>query len=366
MKVLHVITGLGTGGAETQLRLLVQHSRHDADVVTLHNPGAVAGELRSAGVRVTDVGMRHNRDLRALGALVKLIRAGRYEVVHTHLYRALLYGRIAARVAGVRRIVATEHSLYRGQLEGRRASAGVRGLYVATERLGDCTVAVSEAVRAELSSWGVPARRLTRVPNGVDLAALAFDPVERARTRAELGIHPDATVLGAVGRLHPGKRLDELVDAAAPLLGPRRVLLLVGAGPMRAQLAARARDRQVGEHVILAGERRVAPALSAMDVLVSPSSLETFGLAVVEALANGLPVVYRASPALEDLGDGELDAVRIGDSPEELGCALTRYGPRPNRGGPAPPALAAFGIETVAARIDDLYEELGRGGHGRT
>jgi glycosyltransferase involved in cell wall biosynthesis len=364
MRVLHVITGLGTGGAETQLRLLVQRSRHDADVVTLYNSGAVARQLRSDGVRVTDIGMRSNRDLRALGTLLGVVRAGRYDVVHTHLYRALLYGRVAARVARVPRIVATEHSLYRGQLEGRRASAGVRGLYVATERLGNHTIAVSESVRAELEGWGVPSRRLTCVPNGVDLAALAFDPAARARTRAELGIAPDATVLGAVGRLHPNKRLDELVDAAAPLLGPRRVLLLAGGGPMHAQLAARARDHGVERYVVLAGERPAAPVLSALDVLVSPSSLETFGLAVVEALANGLPVVYRASPALEELDAHGLDAVRIGDAPEELARVLERYGPRPDRGGPAPPALAPFGIEIVAARIDGLYAELD--GHGRT
>src|SRR4051794_35158423 len=86
VRVLHVITGLGTGGAETQLQLLLRHSRYEADVVTLHNPGAVAGQLRDDGVRVVDVGMRGNRDLRALAVLFRLIRSRGYDVVHTHLY----------------------------------------------------------------------------------------------------------------------------------------------------------------------------------------------------------------------------------------------------------------------------------------
>ncbi|MFE0427530.1 glycosyltransferase, partial [Streptomyces sp. NPDC058953] len=106
-RVLHIVTGLGTGGAEQQLRLLLRHlpDPYTCDVVTLTNPGAVAAGLRADGVRVTDLGMRGNRDLGALPRLVRLIRDGGYDIVHTHLYRACVYGRIAARIAGVRAVV---------------------------------------------------------------------------------------------------------------------------------------------------------------------------------------------------------------------------------------------------------------------
>ncbi|MGW0583574.1 glycosyltransferase, partial [Streptomyces sp. NPDC002920] len=146
MRVLHIITGLGVGGAEQQLRLLLRHLPVECEVVTLTNPGAVAAGLTEDGVRVVDLGMAGNRDLGALPRLVRIVRSGGYDLVHTHLYRACLYGRVAARLAGVRAIVATEHSLGDSQLEGRRLSAGVRALYLAGERLGRATVAVSPAV----------------------------------------------------------------------------------------------------------------------------------------------------------------------------------------------------------------------------
>ncbi|CAM5516405.1 Glycosyltransferase OS=Streptomyces alboniger OX=132473 GN=CP975_18810 PE=4 SV=1 [Streptomyces alboniger] len=119
MKALHIITGLGVGGAEQQLRLLLRHLPTDCDVVTLTDAGTVARGIVADGTRVTDLGMAGNRDVRVLPRLSGLIRAGGYDVVHTHLYRACLYGRVAARMAGVRAVVATEHSLGDSQMEGR-------------------------------------------------------------------------------------------------------------------------------------------------------------------------------------------------------------------------------------------------------
>ena len=124
LRVLHVITGLGVGGAEQQLRLLLRHLPADCDVVTLTNPGAVADGLTADGVRVVHLGMGGNRDLAALPRLVRLIRAGGYDLVHTHLYRACVYGRLAAPLGRGRAVVPTQHSLGDTQMEGRRLTAG--------------------------------------------------------------------------------------------------------------------------------------------------------------------------------------------------------------------------------------------------
>ncbi|EST38021.1 hypothetical protein N566_09735, partial [Streptomycetaceae bacterium MP113-05] len=176
-RVLHVITGLGVGGAEQQLRLMLRHLPVKGDVVALTNPGAVADGLRADGARVRHLGMRGNRDVAALPRLVRLIRDGRYDLVHTHLYRACVYGRMAARLAGVRYVVATEHSLGEAAIEGRPLTAGTRGLYLATERLGAATVAVSATVADRLRAWGVPAERIHVVPNGIDASRFRHDPV---------------------------------------------------------------------------------------------------------------------------------------------------------------------------------------------
>ena len=366
MKVLHVITGLGTGGAETQLRSLLQHTRHEADVVCLYNPGAVATALRADGVHVVDLGMRSNRDLTAVLRLARLVRAGGYDAVHTHLYRALLYGRVAAWLARVPVVVATEHSLQDGQLEGRVATSAVRRLYLATERLGDRTIAVSRAVHDDLRSWGVPERRIVHVPNGLDLTALTFSATDRARVRAELGIPADAPVLGTVGRLHPGKRIDELLAVAAPLLTEGRHLLVVGEGATRASLEEQAAALGVADRVHLVGEQPAAPYLAAMDVFASPSPYETFGLAVLEALASGLPVVYRRCPAVEELPEPVPAAQHWDDDEATVRSTLRRLLDAATPGDrSAPTALQSMAMPQVAAAVDAVYEDVRGGGTSR-
>lgn len=304
MRVLHVITGLGIGGAEQQLRLLLRHLPVQGRVVTLTNPGAVAAGIEADGTPVTHLGMTGNRDLGALPRLARIVRQGRYDLVHTHLYRACVYGRTAARLAGVRRIVATEHSLGEHQIEGRPLSAGTRALYLASERLGTSTVAVSPSVARRLADWGVPEERIRVVPNGIETARFAFDPDARRRTRAALGLPEDAYVVGGVGRLAPGKRFDLLVRAVAAV--PEARLLLVGEGGEREELLRLARALGAADRVLLPGACEDPPPagsagpslpglLAAMDVFVSASPDEAFGLAVVEALAAGLPVLDRKS-----------------------------------------------------------------------
>ncbi|MFI5974972.1 glycosyltransferase [Streptomyces sp. NPDC051452] len=365
MKALHIITGLGVGGAEQQLRLLLRHLPVRCDVVTLTNPGSVAAGLTADGVRVTHLGMAGNRDLAALPRLARIVRRGRYDLVHTHLYRACLYGRIAARLAGVRAVVATEHSLGDSQMEGRPLTAGVRGLYLLGERLGRTTVAVSPTVAERLSRWGVPTPRVAVVPNGIDLARFAFDPAARHRTRERLGLPAGAFVVGGVGRLTPGKRFDVLIHALARLPADCR-LLLVGGGAEEDALRRTALRAGVADRVLFTGERPYVadgspgpdlPALtSAMDVLAAPSPEEAFGLAVVEALAAGLPVRYASCPALQDLPpEAAPRAVRVPPDADAYARALA--GVRAAGPGPRTAAEAAhhYCITRSAARLMDVY-----------
>ncbi|RFU40201.1 glycosyltransferase [Actinomadura logoneensis] len=330
-RVLHLITGLGLGGAEHQLVLLARHLPVRCEVATLTGPATLAGELRELGVPVHDLGMAHNRDLKVLPRLVSLMRRGRYDAIHTHLYRACLYGRVAARAAGVRRIIATEHSLGDGHLEGRSITWPVRAMYRASERLGSATVAVSPTVERRLRDWGIPARRLVTIPNGLDPAAFAFDPVARGRVREALGIGPADFVVGTVGRLVRTKRVDVLIEAVERVPGAR--LLIVGDGPDAPRLHGLASAS--GDRVVFAGARQdVAAHLSAMDAFASPSAQETFGLSVLEALANGLPTLYTTCPAVEDLagrpggGPGEPPVRRLPGTAEAYAAALRELAER--------------------------------------
>ncbi|MFG2514456.1 glycosyltransferase [Streptomyces sp. NPDC048584] len=365
MRALHIITGLGVGGAEQQLRLLLRHLPVDCDVVTLTNPGPVADGLGADGVRVVHLGMGGNRDLAALPRLVRVIRAGGYDLVHTHLYRACVYGRLAARVAGVRAVVATEHSLGDTQMEGRRLTTGVRALYLASERLGSATVAVSPTVADRLRRWGVPAPRIEVVPNGVDLDRFGFDAERRELTRRRLGLPEGAYVVGGIGRLTRGKRFDVLVRALA-LLPEDHWLLLVGGGPEEHMLRRTAHEAGVAGRVLFTGERPVVPdgtpgpdlpsLTAAMDLFASPSPEEAFGLAAVEALASGLPVLYASCPAIEDLPpQARAGARRARGGPEAYARAIAEArtaGPGPRTAGRA---ARHYSITRSTARLMDVY-----------
>ncbi|MDK1473570.1 glycosyltransferase [Streptomyces sp. 549] len=372
MRALHVITGLGVGGAEQQLRLLLRRMPMDCDVVTLTNPGPVADGIRADGRTVTHLGMHGNRDLGALPRLVRLIRHGRYDLVHTHLYRACVYGRAAARLAGVRAVVATEHSLGDAQIEGRPLTRSARGLYLASERLGHSTVAVSATVARRLRDWGVPGPRIELIPNGIEADRFRFDASARRRARESLGLPADAFVVGGVGRLVPGKRFDQLVRAVAEV--PQARLLLVGDGPQRGELARLTGQLGITDRVTLCGERAaddgatgpdrdaadVPALLAAMDVFVSPSAEEAFGLAVLEALAAGLPVLHVTCPAIDELPPTDAPGARRIDV-GELAAALTRAQHDHQAGAPrlpVPPAVDRYDIARSAERLMAVYARV--------
>jgi glycosyltransferase involved in cell wall biosynthesis len=366
LKVLHVITGLATGGAEAQLDLLLRHTRHDAEVLTLYNFGSVGRRMAARGVRVYDLGMRSNRQVSRIFRLARIMRVGAYDAVHVHLYRACVYGRTAARLAGVPVVVTTEHSLGETQIEGRSKSLAVRLLYLATEPFSDATVAVSPRVRKSLVEWGVAERKIRVIPNGLDLERYAFDPEARELLRKEFEIPTEDFVVGSIGRLHPLKRYDRLIEASAPiLLKNGGWLLLVGEGPEKTRLQRLAEEAGVAGRTVFAGERDDAPRLlSTMDLFVSPSEEETFGLATLEAAAAGLRVVAAECPALDGLRASNVRRIAGNDTPSLHRALLDERNLFLSSSGNSRPATPGgvlsrrYDIRSVTAALDELYEAL--------
>lgn len=358
MKVLHVITGLDVGGAEIQLSLILKYTRHDSDVVTLYNPGPVAEQIRAGGTSVRDIGMRRNTELSALLRLRSIIAEGRYDVVHTHLYRSQIYARPAARLAGTPVVLTTEHSIGDTHIERRKMTAAVRRLYLASELFSDATIAVSDIVRERLIRWGVSARKITVIPNGLDTAALAFDPAARQRVREQFGISPETYVIGALGRLDPNKRIDLTVEAALPVLGDRCKVLVIGRGEDQARVEAAVAKLGATDHVIFGGfQSDTAAMMAAFDLYVAASVQETFGLSVLEAMATGLPVLYTVCPALDGIQTSQ--ARQVTGTVEALGTEIRKAveaGSLPRE--PDHTVFERYGMASVVGRIDDLYEQI--------
>jgi glycosyltransferase involved in cell wall biosynthesis len=364
--VLQVITTLTTGGAERQVESIVRHSRFRHRVVALYGGGPVAESLTAAGYDVDVLDLAGWRRLLALPVLVRLIRRVRPDAVQVHLLSGQLWGLPAARIAGVRTVISTEHSLMDDSIENRPLTPALRSLYLALTRLASVVVAVSTTTARRLERWGVPAHRIRVVDNGIEFDALAADRRRRRAVRSELGIPENLEVIGAVGRLEVVKRFPAMLDALAPTLDPaRRVLLVAGDGPLRHPLEEQARRLGVEDGVHFLGRRSdVGDILSATDVLVSTSRDETFGMAVIEGIAAGLPVVFEECPALDGLLEERPGVIRIGESPgvpeasalreavdAALGSAAGERLPVPDE------VRAAYDITETTKRLDDLVTD---------
>lgn len=365
VKVCHLIKGLGRGGAE-QLLPQVIACGHGAHAVGYFLPwkDALVPTLRGAGVPVRCFGSRNPaRMLLAARAVAGWLREERADLVHCHLPLAGVVGRLAGRMAGVP-VVYTEHNLQpRYHPATRRANAW-------TWRLQRAVVAVSQEVAdsiAEHVGHAVPVRV---VKNGIDVAGYAARPETRAATRQRLGIPPDAPVVGTVAVFRRQKRLDQWLEAAAQLVqgrGPAADahFLLVGDGPLRAEVEAQVAALGLGGRVHLPGlQEDVRPFFAAMDLFLSSSEFEGLPLALLEAMAAGLPPVVTAvggvpevvqpgqSGVLAPFGDPALlarEAARlIVDAPERgrLGAGATAR------------VREAFGVERMAAELAALYEEV--------
>ena len=367
MKVLHVVTALGLGGAEKVVQAHCLNSRHQTQVATCYAGGGVADALIAEGVPVHALQSsgRHPR-LDVILGLVRLLRREHFDVVHVHLLTGQLLGIPAARLARTPVVVSTEHSLMDDQMEGRPLSLGLRTLYRLLERGTDATIAVSTATAHRLARLGVPPRRTVVVAVPLDTSGLGPDAAAREQVRADLGIDPDEVVLGAIGRLAPVKRLDVLIEAAVPLLTSGGHLVLLGSGPLEDMLREQARLLGVASQVHFLGLRSDVPrVLASMDVFASPSRDETFGMAVVEAAITGLPVIYGSCPGM-DVPMVSSPAWRelppVASREEEV--AALRRALEEAVSGPAPDPVAVraldqhYNAHRLVSTVDDLYERL--------
>ncbi|AUX21589.1 glycogen synthase [Sorangium cellulosum] len=293
LAIAHVVSSLKVGGAEqvvVDLATLQRAAGHDVVVIAISDDpdGPRAEQLRRRGVEVQLLPKRRGFDVSITARLVSRFAAWGTSLVHVHNLQPLLY---AAPAGWLHRapVIHTRH----GVVDDPRARPWLRH---AAAAFVDAHVAVSRPTAEVMLSEGqVTPPKLHVVTNGVDLSRFAPDPVARARVRAELGISQQAWVVGTVGRLAPVKDHALLLRAAARALPGDGRLLLVGDGPERAPLVALARELGLSERALFLGERHGVPRiLAALDAFALSSLSEGLPLAVLEAMAAGLPVVATA------------------------------------------------------------------------
>jgi len=362
LKVLQLIPTLDRSGAEKQMALLaggLPRDRFDVEVAALTRLGPLRDELTAAGIPLTLIGKRLKIDPFALGRLVRLLRARRFDVVQTWIFAANVYGRVAAMRAGVPVVVTAEMAV---DLWKRPAHLAVdRRLAGWTDRV----VGNSDAVVDFYREAGVPDDRLAMIPSGVaDDEPPEVDP---AAVRAEFGFPADATLVLYVGRIAPQKAVGDLITACDLLqhVEPRLRTLVVGDGPLLDRCRATAHEFQLDPRVKFLGHRADVPRLlAAADMLVLPSVYEGLPNVVLEAMRSRKPVVATAAPGTVGLVvDGETGRLVPIHDPVALATAirdLARDRPRARRMGEAGRARveSEYRAATMVERFARLYEEI--------
>lgn len=361
--VLHFITELDIGGAQTALyRLLAnrQDARYRFHVVCLYNgDGKTAQQIRELGIPVTDLAMTSPWRVTAFWRLYRLLRRERPYLLHTWLFHANIPGRMIGRLAGVPIIITGRRGM---RIGGPRRELITRF----TAALDDRVVAVCQMVRqAEIRQAGGKPEKIITIYNGVDPEKYKNSAREDVRQR--WGIEADAALLGAVGRLHPVKGLADLLQAVAGLRSayPHVRLLLVGDGPLRAELERQAAALDISETVIFTGAQKDVPAiLSALDVLVLPSLAEGLSNVLLEAMAAGLPVVATAVGGTPELViDGETGRLVPPQDAASLAQAIQQLLANPAQARQMGQAgrqrvQAHFTIRQMVRQTEQLYETL--------
>jgi glycosyltransferase involved in cell wall biosynthesis len=287
--IVHVVQRLAPGGLEVLSLELARRLPGHHVIVSLEG---VTGDLRRAWPRIDESGVRiFGLDKRPgvspvlIPKLIRVLRTLEAFVVVTHHAGPFIYGGVAARCSGIKRIIHVEHDVWHYQSKKRRQVMG------SVARIVRPTVVCVSAILRPMLQHVFPTCPIWTIANGVDVETF---PQDRRAARERIGLTSDQKVIGAVGRLEFVKGHDVLIDAMQ-WIDDDISLVIVGDGSERPLLEERARNLGISSRVRFLGHQdRVVDLYAAFDVLCQPSRNEGLPLTVLEAQACGVPVIATA------------------------------------------------------------------------
>lgn len=317
IKLLLLIPTLDRSGAEKQFSLLatgLSREEFDIQVVCLTRGGPYESLLEDHGIPVTVFHKRLKFDPMAFFRLRSFIKRFQPDVLHTWLFAANAYGRLAAGIRERPKVIISERCVDSWK-QGWQLKLD-RKLIPRTHRL----IANSESVAEFYRAQGFPSERMVVIPNGVEVSDVQISQDDKNALLKEWDIPLGSKIVGYVGRLAPQKRGHDLIWSMQLLRQLVRgvYFVIVGDGPDRVELVKLAQHMGCDHLVRFLGHQGDASRLMrAFDVLWLASEFEGQSNSVMEAMANGIPVVASNIPANRELVvDGETGfLVSVGDCP---------------------------------------------------
>lgn len=353
VRVAFVMHWMRVAGAEMLVDRMIRDfgPRIVPTVICLDEVGPLGEQLRRDGVEVVCVERRPGRDFRAAWRIAKLLRLRRIEIVHAHQYTPFFYSALARLLGGWRtKLIFTEHGRhYPDHVSPLRRFVNRHVFSRFPDRINAVCQFSADALR-EID--GFQRRPIQVIYNGVD--PTEFRPAaDRPALRRELGLSTDRRYVVTVARFHPIKDHRTLLEAFSRVARhlPDVDLVLVGDGPLRADLETQTRELGLIDRVQFWGVRRdVARILQAADLFVLPSISEAASLTLLEAMACGCPVVVTDVGGNPEIVRQGIDGLRVprGDA-AAMAAAIGRLAA-------APEQRAEFG-DSARQRVCETFDQ---------
>jgi glycosyltransferase involved in cell wall biosynthesis len=306
VNITHFVETLNRGGLERVVIDLIRAQKeagYRCQVICLFEVGSQAPELIELGVPVVSCDKRRGLDIRAILRARKFMRSHATEILHTHNAISHYYAVLASRGLPLRRVVNTRHGMGVTRAVAQRDSRSrswrdnrLEWLYGKSMAFTDVVATVCEIAQHEFAQRpDIPSKKVVAVPNGIRVDT--FQPTSgeaRQRLRSVLGLPSGTRVLGFVGRLTWAKDHATLIRAFHRVQEqlPESALVLIGDGPLKAELTELAAAEGIADQVLFLGDRSdIHELLPGLDLFVMSSVTEGYSITLLEACAAGLPIV---------------------------------------------------------------------------
>ncbi len=376
IKVLHIITVFSIGGATENTLFTVEGLKslgYDVSILTgpnIPSEGSLFKAAWQSEVNVTVINELRRSihpfyDVIAFFEIFKIIRKGKFHIVHTHSSKAGLLGRLAARCARTPIIIHTIHGLPFHKYQNKL----IHFLFIFAEKVGtaisDKVVTVTNTIIDEMLTAGISRRnKFVMIRSGFFVERFMKQDDMRQELKEKLGLLKDNIVVGKVARFSLLKGYNYIIEAIPEIVKqvPKVMFLFVGSGELEQEMRQRAKELGISNYIIFAGlveQEKMPYYISIMDVVVHTSLLEGLARVLPQALAAGKPVVsFDINGVHEVVIEGKTGYLVDPESPKQLVKAIVNLINNPQLA----QELGANGAEfvkeswTVSAMVDEIHK----------